>query len=121
MAKKLHIPGGGEIVKSLPEVVNVVPTGQRVLIENLKPKEVMGTSLELGDNVEMAGAPQAYVIALGSEVPESFGIKVGSRVIVVNKFVPVPNPDDTGRVRGIIEYHNIQAVLEEEKKGIGAS
>jgi len=46
-------------------------------------------------------------------VPEDAGIKIGDRVMLQGTYVPVLNYDNHPRKRGLVEIHNIKAVLEE--------
>lgn len=103
----------GEEASSVPPVTSVKPFGSTILIENLKPQEQLGTYLHVKEDADVGGAPQAYIVALGPKVSEDIGLKVGDRVIVQGTFIPVPNLSDNGRTRGIVEIHNIKAVLVE--------
>ena len=61
----------------------------------------------------MGGAPQAYIVELGPQVNEESGLAVGQRVYWNGKGVPVEDPRSNGRVRALLEIHNIQAIIEE--------
>lgn len=104
----------GEKASSVPGVKGLKPFGSSILIEHLTPQEIMGTDLYVGDDAKTDTAPQGYIIALGPKVDSSIGLKVGDRVIVQGNFVPVPTLNGNKRVHGIIEVHNIKAILEEE-------
>jgi hypothetical protein len=103
-----------KVTKKAPKVKAVHPFGSSVLIELLTPDEILGTSLIIGEDTEVGSAPQAYVIELGPKLTEECGLGIGDRVLVQGKFVPVENTnEETKRPRGIVEIHNIKAVLEE--------
>lgn len=115
MAKKKIVGAdGAELKNKVPAVKTVRPYGSTVLIENLTPEEVMGTSLYVSDKTETGFAPQAYILALGPGISKDIGLKVGDRVVVQGKFIPVEVPGAT-RECGILELHNIKAILEEDK------
>jgi len=100
------------------KVVGVKPTGSSILVEILTPKEALGTFIEVtgGDmDDSKKSAPQAYVVDVGPGLEEASGIKKGDRVVLnVTSIMPVPNHENSGRTRGIVEFHNIKAILEEE-------
>jgi len=104
----------GEKLSSFRKVVDVQPFGSTILIENLNPQEMLGTELFVEENTKTGMAPQAYIVALGPKVDPNVGLKVGDRVIVQGSFVPVPNVKNDERTRGIIEIHNIKALIREE-------
>ena len=103
----------GEKLSSVGKVKNVKPFGSTVLIENLNPQEILGTDLYVGEETQTGSAPQAIVLALGPKLEENCGVKIGDRVIVQGSYVPVPNYKQSDRKLGIIELHNIKAILEE--------
>jgi hypothetical protein len=108
------VSSSGEMLTSSKRVSSVTPFGSTILIENLNPQEILETNLYVDETVKTGTAPQAYIVALGPKVDAGAGLKVGDRVIVQGSFVPVPNTTDNGRIRGVIEMHNIKAVLVEE-------
>jgi len=102
-------------MKKVKPIVGVKPTMSQILIERINAKEAIGTVLTIKDDSDY-GAPQAYILALGPTVKgEEVGIKVGDRVILTGNYTPVPNFDGNARERGIVEIHNIKAVLLEEE------
>ena len=101
---------GNKIVKNLPKVVDAEPFGSMVLVEHLTAQEILGTSLEVGDSTQV-GSPQSYVLKLGPKVPEYAGIKAGDRVLLQGTYVPVPDYGESERERGLVEMHNIKAIL----------
>ena len=105
---------GSEAVVRLPKIVAAHPTGSKVLIECLKADEVLGTDLVINDNADIGGAPQAYIVELGPSVPEDSGLAVGQRVYWEGKGVAIDDPRaEHGRVRALLEIHNIKAIIEE--------
>lgn len=99
--------------KTPSRIVGVRPAFSSILVEHLSPQEVMGSVLTLSDNSDV-GTPQAYVLAIGPGLDQSkLGFVVGDRVIVQGNFVPMPRPEGQTRPLGVVEIHNIKAVLEE--------
>lgn len=96
---------------AMKKITGVHPTGSRILVELLTAQEALGTNLLTGE-VDY-GAPQAYVLEIGPTL-QDHGLKVGDRVIVQGSGVPMPNYNHSERVRHIVEYNNIKAVLDEE-------
>ena len=103
----------GKKRNNVPKVKGVHPFGSSILIENLNPDEILGTDLIINDDAEIDGAPQAYVLELGPKLPENSGIKIGDRIVIQGSFIPVINTEKNNRVRGVIELHNIKAIVEE--------
>jgi hypothetical protein len=117
---KLIGTDGAEVknVKRSPKVKAVHPFGSTVLIEILNPDEVLNTSLFIGKETKVGSAPQAYVVELGPRLDPDVGLKPGDRVLVQGTFIPVENTGlNTERTWGILEVHNIKAILEEEPLG----
>jgi co-chaperonin GroES (HSP10) len=103
-------------MKKTSKIVGIKPTLSLVLVEHLTASDVNMSQLIVSDSTDY-GSPQAYVLDLGPSFPEGAGIKVGDRVILQGTYVPVPNFDRNARERGLVEMHNIKAVLVEEKVG----
>lgn len=102
-------------MKKTKPVVGVKPTNSQILIEKLNAQEATGTVLTINDDSSY-GAPQAYILAVGPAIKlEDAGFGVGDRVILSGNYVPVPNYDSHKRERGLVELHNIKAVLVEEE------
>lgn len=99
-----------------PSIKAVHPFGSKVLVECLKPSEVMNTTLSVDHaNSDTGDAPQAYIIALGPKVEEDMGLKVGQRVYWEGKGMAVKDPNARNdRVRALLEISNIKAIIEEE-------
>lgn len=104
-------------MKKTSKIVGVKPTLSLILVEHLTAADVNQSQLIVSDTADY-GAPQAYVLALGPTVSKEAGIKVGDRVLLQGNYVPVPNFDRNERERGLVEMHNIKAVLEEQDAGI---
>lgn len=106
---------GNEVVKKVPKVVDATPYGSLVMVEHLTSKEIMGTTLEIKDESALGFvSPQGYVTKLGPKVSDDCGIKVGQRVLLQGSFVPLPDFGDGHRKKGLVEVHNIKAILSEE-------
>lgn len=110
------VSANGEKISSVPSISEVVPFGSSILIEHLSAQELLGTELYVSEDTKVDGAPQAYIVALGSKLNEDSGLKVGDRVIVQGTFVPMPSLAHNGRVRGVVEVHNIKAILRESAR-----
>lgn len=104
---------GQEIKKQLPKIIGVQPFGSMVLIEHLNADEALGTNLVISEETDV-GSPQAYVVGFGPKVPEDCGLKIGDRVMLQGTYVPILNFDNHPRRRGLVEIHNIKAILVEE-------
>jgi len=104
----------GNTLSSTKAVKAIHPFGSTILIENLKPDEVLNTKLYVSEDTETEGAPQAYIVELGPKLSEECGLNKGDRVVIQGSYIPVANTSGNGRTRGIIELHNIKAVVEEE-------
>jgi hypothetical protein len=99
---------------TLPKIVGVKPTGSQIMVEILTAQEALGTNMHVTDQAEV-GSPQAYITAFGPGLKEDVGLKIGDRVLLQGTFVPVPKFDNNPRRRGLLEVHNVKAVLEEAK------
>lgn len=112
-APKLVLPAS---VVSVPKLKGISPAGSTILIEMLNADEALGTRLYVKDNTDV-GAPQAYILAFGPNVKQDeVHLKVGDRVLLQGTFVPAPNYNNNKRQSGLVEIHNIKAVLHEEDK-----
>ncbi len=105
----------GNTLSSVPKVKGVKPVGSQVYIELLTPQEILGTSVIVGGDSSVGGAPQAYILELGPRVQsEEWGFNTGSRVVLSGNFTPLPEAVcDNGRARALVEPHTIKAVLVE--------
>lgn len=109
-AKKI-ITGGKP---TTPGIVDVKPVGATILVEMLNADEALGTKLYISEKTAV-GAPQGYILAIGPNLSKECGLNPGDRVLLQGKFVPVPEFDGSQRARGIVEFHDIKAVLVEGK------
>lgn len=118
MSKKPAIIGvGGERLESMPKVPEIAaihPWGGKVLIEDLRPEEILQAKIHVPESMKIDDAPQAYIVELGPKVPEDSGLKVGQRVIWQQTAIPVKDPRQKRRVRALVEIHQIIAIVEEE-------
>lgn len=108
---KLVVP---DTVKSslIPKIKAVHPFGSKILVEMLKADEMLGTSLYIEENTKVDTAPQGYVVEVGEDLKNS-GLE-GKRVYWEGRGIPVEDPrSNNGRVRAILEVHNIKAIIEE--------
>lgn len=115
MSKKIVGTSGQEITQKVAKISAVHPFGSKVLVEVLNANELLDTSLFLSESTESDGAPQAYILELGPSVPEC-GLSVGQRVYWTGKGTAVQDPRAGKRVRALLEVHNIQAIIEEERR-----
>ena len=106
-----YLVGTGPI---LPKIVSVKPTGSQIMVELLTAQEALGTNMIVNDQAEV-GSPQAYITAFGPGIKEDINLNIGDRVLLQGTFVPVPKFDNNPRRRGLVEIHNVKAVLEEAK------
>jgi co-chaperonin GroES (HSP10) len=125
MSKKIITSSGGEInlagttaQKKAPKIAAVHPFGSKILVEVLTAEETMHTSLFISENTTDEGAPQAYIIELGPGVATESGLREGQRVYWNGKGTAVNDPRSS-KVRALLEVHNIQAIIEEEKQCCG--
>lgn len=104
----------------VPKINGLAPCGNVVLVELLNEDEILGTttiqlvapkSPTVG---KIDGAPQAYVLALGTKVTEDWGFKVGDRIMFSGSFIPAPDYDKHFRARGTIDPFSVKAVLKED-------
>jgi len=99
----------------MKKIKDVKPTGSQVLVELLSAQEAIGTNLIIEGDSAHTGAPQAYVLDAGPTCsPENWGFKVGDRVLLQGKHVPLPNLPEWTRMRSLVEPTMIKAVLVEE-------
>ena len=100
---------------AVPKVTGIEPCGSQILIEVLTAKELIGTTIEIGDT-KADGPPQAYIRKLGPLANlQEWGFAVGDRIIVSGKYTPVPECENSSRALGLVEPHMIKAVLTEQK------
>lgn len=115
MAKIVGITGQ-EITaaaKKVPAIKGIRPYGSKILVEVLNPDEVLNTNLFVDKDAKVSGAPQAYILELGNQVPPDSGLEVGQRIYWTGKGTSIEDPRSTDRVRALLELHNILAIIEE--------
>lgn len=117
MAKtvKLLNQSGEELKVGLPKVTAVHPFGSKILVAVLKGDEIMGGgSLIVPEGASDGGAPQAYIVEVGPDLPATSGLKAGQRIYWTGKGTSVADPrEDKGRVRAILDINNVIGILEE--------
>ena len=101
--------------KKMPgRVLSARPVMSSILVEHISAQDIKGGIIELKEDTDLGETPQAYIVAIGPSLDTSkLGFGVGDRVIVQGNFVPVPKIEGVPRRLGIVEVHNIKAVLEE--------
>jgi hypothetical protein len=111
------LPDGKPAVAEIPKIKGVHPTGSKILIETLTPRELNPTTIEIPEGMEEdSGSNQAYIIELGPAMPDDSGLEVGQRIYWEGRGMPVEDPrtKSGGRIRAILEIHNVKAIIEEE-------
>lgn len=108
---------GEELISHVPTITAVHPTASRVLIEIIEARELIKTELHLPEGTAADdGAPQAYIIELGPNVPEDSYYVVGQRIYWEGKGTPVQDPRcKPNRLRALLEFSNIKAIIDEEE------
>ncbi len=100
----------------LPKVSAVRPYGSKILVEILKNDEILGSTIQVSETTQVDGAPQAYIVAVGPDVPEASGLAVGQRIYWTGRGTQISDPNaNTGRVRALLEIANVLAILDEAK------
>jgi hypothetical protein len=108
----LTVVGGSTV----PKIVGVKPCGSQVLIEILTQQEMLGTSLAVGDKLDLKVPLQGYIRAAGPNFKSvDYGFDVGDRVTVSGAGVHVPNYDGCHRDRFLMEPHAIKGIMIEDK------
>ena len=113
---KLVSADGSKLKSKVPKMTGVHPFGSLILIELLDAEDLNETSIELPIDAAVDGAPQAYVVELGPKVADDAGIKVGQRIYWGGNCTPVNDPRSNGRLRGLLEVHQIKGLVSEEGK-----
>lgn len=112
MAKKI-LGVDGDVLSSTPAVKCVKPCNTQVLVELLTAQELMNTSLKLKDGTDPKVPMQGYVRAVGPSFTDTWGFKVGDRVLISGTGVLAPNFSDIHRDTFLMEPTCIKAVLGE--------
>lgn len=100
----------------MKKIVDCTPGATLVLVEMLDAQEILGTTLVVPGEGADVGAPQAYILKVGAMVDVGFGYEPGQRVLLQGSFVPVPDYGDAIRPKGLVNPHDIKAVLEESNE-----
>lgn len=104
---------------SVPKISGLKPAGSQILVEILTANELMGTSLAITDKVDLKVPLQGYVRAVGPSFnPESWGYKVGDRVLISGSGVMAPNYDSSNRDRFFMEPTSVKSVLVEQNESL---
>lgn len=99
---------------ALKKVTGARAVTSKIIVEHIPAKETFDTKLIISDDVEDSGPPQAFIIDMGPGIKsEDVGFKVGDRVVLSGKYVPIPQLPGVSRPRGIVEIHDIKCVLTE--------
>jgi len=111
MAKECCGGNKCETTVEVKSVSSVKPAGNQVLLELLTAQEVLNTKIIVNESKAYKEF-QAIVLAEGPLAKcDQYGFKVGDRVILSGNGVPVPNFDNTGRDRVLMEPNCVKAVL----------
>jgi len=105
----------GVPISTVPKPTGVEPLGSQVLVETLSAQEALGTQLHVTEETKV-GAPQGYILDIGPNVNlETYGFRVGDRVILTGNFTPVPEKvGKSHRMTILVEPHQIKARLTED-------
>ena len=105
---------------SVPKIIGCRPVGSQVLVEHLTDNEMLGTSMILPGGKSAGGneVQQSIILDYGPGFdPKGWGYDKGDRVMVVGSYNPVPKLSvDQKREMGIVEPHNVRAVLLQESE-----
>jgi hypothetical protein len=109
---------GEECYVPLPKIDAITAYGSYIFVEILSTQEVLGTKLKLSGDTQLA-IHEAYVLSLGPQVPEGYGVEVGHRVFIDGPINFSPNYSDykftsEGRKRGMVMYSSIKGHCQEE-------
>jgi co-chaperonin GroES (HSP10) len=108
MSKKLAVV---EEKKEFGPVTACKPCGSQVLVELLTVQEMMGTELIM-TNKKPVGEYQALVLAIGPAVKkDDWGFSVGDRVLLSGNGVPVPDFNNSGKDKVLMDPFSIRGVL----------
>lgn len=91
-------------------VTKCTPCGSQILLELLTAQEMLGTKIIVNETKTMKEF-QAVILGIGPLVSDTYGFKAGDRVLISGNGTPVPNYDNSGRDKILMEPHCIKAVL----------
>jgi co-chaperonin GroES (HSP10) len=86
------------------------PCGSQILLELLTAQEMLGTKLIVNETKTMKEF-QAIILGIGPLVSDTYGFKLGDRVLISGNGTPVPNYDGSERDKVLMEPSAIKAVL----------
>jgi hypothetical protein len=100
------------IGSTVPKIKSVRPCGAQVLIEFLTSQEMLGTTLSVGEKIDLKVPMQGYVRAVGPNFKSSdYGFDIGERVTVSGAGIHVPNWDNSHRDRFLMEPSSVKGVI----------
>lgn len=104
--------GNNSSVSDLPTINSIEPYGGFVYVEVLSAQETLRTKLKLTGSTTVP-VNEAYVLAVGPQVPQVYGLEVGHRVFIDGGITFAPNYSDytwseDGRKRGMVLYTSIK-------------
>lgn len=101
---------------ALKKVIGAKAVTSKIIVELIPAKELLNTKLIIEGEIENSGPPQAYITDIGPSLTGETGFKVGDRVILSGTYCPIFFHDiKNARPKGVIEVHDIKAVLIEEE------
>jgi hypothetical protein len=101
----------------MKKVINAKAAGHGILVEMINEGELLGSSLLLGVGKGNEPSKQAFIRDVGPLImsqEKPCGLNVGDRVLLQGSYTPLPIKTDNDRTLGIVDLHNIKAVLTEE-------
>lgn len=97
----------------MKKISSAQAVGTSILVELLTEQEASGSALIMSQEP----SKQAYVRDIGTLVANAekdCGLRVGMRVVLNGTYYPLPIKSKEGRTLGVVDLHNIRAVLIED-------
>ena len=94
----------------MSKVTECSPCGYQVLLELLTAQEMLSTKIIVNEPKQTRDF-QAIVLATGPMLKEEYGFKVGDRVLLSGSGVPVPDYNNSGKDKVLMDPQSIRAVL----------
>jgi len=94
----------------MKKIVSAKAVGVSILVEMLSEQEASGSALIMSE----APSKQAIIRDIGPQIlsqEKPPGVAVGDRVLLQGSYVPLPTKGEKGRSLGIVDLHNIKAIL----------